>query len=73
MLSAINEQLKKGVIPPDPKGYTLIEGIINMPLQQELRGTFLGGPAIPTVAVVGNSSGIIYTFALKAILPSVNL
>jgi hypothetical protein len=52
---------------------TLIDGFINQPLQNELTGGFvIGGPAIPMIAVVGNS-GRIYYFALKALLPDISI
>ena len=53
---------------------TLIDGFINQPLQSELTGGLIvGGPAIPMVAVVGNNSGRIYYFALKALLPDISI
>jgi len=53
---------------------TLIDGFISQPLQAELTGAFVvGGPAIPMIMLVGNSSGRIYFFALKAILPDIEL
>lgn len=69
---AINKKLADGILS-DKKGFTLIEGFINMPLQDQLGGMVLGGPSIPTVAIVGNDSGLIYTFALKALLPNIQL
>jgi hypothetical protein len=51
---------------------TLIEGFINQPLQKEFTGGLvIGGPAIPMIAVVGNNSGRIYYFALKALIPDI--
>jgi hypothetical protein len=53
---------------------TLVEGFINQPLQMEFTGGLvIGGPAIPMVAVVGNNSGRIYHFALKALLPDIKI
>ncbi|ADG25270.1 TPA: hypothetical protein JBI72_01310 [Legionella pneumophila] len=53
---------------------SLIDGFINQPIQQELSGNIvIGGPTIPMVAVVGNNSGRIYYFALKALLPSIGI
>ena len=49
-------------------GFTLVEGFIIQPLNKELSGsTVLGGPSIPLVAIVGNTSGRMYYFALKAL------
>jgi hypothetical protein len=55
-------------------GYILIEGFFNLGFQKELSGgLILGGPTLPSVAVVGNTSGRIYFFALKALLPDISL
>lgn len=52
---------------------TLVDGFVNQPLQNEFTGgLFIGGPAIPMIAVVGNNSGRIYYFALKALIPDIN-
>ena len=53
-----------------PESVSLIDGFINQPIQQELSGNIIiGGPTIPMIAVVGNTSGRIYYFALKALIP----
>jgi len=71
---AINIKIKTGLLPKDKEGYILVDGYINMQLQNELNGSIIiGGPTIPTVAIVGKSSALIYTFALKALLPDVIL
>jgi len=73
ILKALENRLKTGVIS-DPNGFILLDGFINMPLQKEMGGAFIiGGPTIPAVAVVGKSSGLIYTFALKVLIPNINL
>lgn len=52
-------------------GFTLVEGFIMQPLSKEVSGTMIiGGPTIPLVAIVGNTSGRMYYFALKALLPT---
>jgi len=33
----------------------------------------IGGPTVPAVAVVGKSTGLIYTFALKVLIPDIQL
>ncbi len=69
LLKAIEEKLKVNPIPNE-NGFTIIEGFITTSLQSEISGNFiLGGPSIPTVAIVGNTSGRIYTFALKILMP----
>ena len=51
-------------------GFTLVEGFIMEPLSNEVSGNIIvGGPRIPLIAVVGNTSGQMYYFALKALLP----
>ncbi len=45
---------------------------MSWPIQQELSNNFvIGETNLPVSAVVGNDSGRIYTFALKAILPNI--
>jgi hypothetical protein len=52
----------------------LLDGFINMPLQKEMGGAFvIGGPTVPAVAVVGKSTGIVHTFALKVLIPNIQL
>lgn len=49
---------------------TLIDAFINQPIHNELSAALtIGGPTIPSIAVVGNTTGKIYYFALKALLP----
>lgn len=49
-------------------GFTLVDGFIMQPLSNEVSGNIvIGGPTIPLVAIVGNTSGRIYYFALKAL------
>lgn len=53
---------------------TLADGFINQPIQKELSSSFvIGGPVIPMIAVVGNNSGRMYFFALKALIPNIEL
>lgn len=51
-------------------GFTIIEGFIIQPLGEEISGNVIGGRTIPLVAIVGNTSGRMYYFALKALLPN---
>ena len=49
-------------------GFTLVDGFIMQPLNNEVSGNItFGGPTIPLVAIVGNTSGRMYYFALKAL------
>jgi len=69
-----NKVIAKGIISGDPEGFILLDGFFNIPFQKELGGAFvIGGPTIPAVAIVGKSTGIIHTFAIKALLPDVQL
>jgi hypothetical protein len=53
--------------------YILIDSFINPPIYNELTEDFvLGGPTIPMIALVGDS-GRIYFFALKALLPKIEI
>jgi hypothetical protein len=55
-------------------GFTLVDGFIMQPLSNEISGSLvLGGPSIPLVAVVGKTSGQMYYFALKALLPDISI
>jgi hypothetical protein len=53
---------------------TLLDGFINEPFGKELSDSFvIGGPTIPMIVLIGDDSGQIYFFALKAILPNIGL
>lgn len=71
IINALN--IKGGVLGIQ-EPVSLIDGFINQPIYNEFTGAFvIGGLAIPMVAVVGNNSGRIYFFALKALLPDLKL
>jgi hypothetical protein len=70
---ALQEKLKNTPISHE-NGFALVEGFMTLPLQEEIsNNVVIGGPNIPIIAIVGNTSGRIYTFALKAILPEVKI
>lgn len=53
---------------------SLIEGFISGPFSTELsNSTVLGGPTIPMVMLVGDESGRLYFFALKALLNNIEI
>ena len=55
-------------------GFTLIDGFMTFSLNGELSSNLIiGGPSIPMVGIVGNTTGRIYTFALKILLPDLKL
>ncbi len=71
---AMQQKLSLTFMPGETAGFTLIEGFMTTPILGELSNNMIiGGPNIPTVGVVGNSSGRIYTFALKLILPNLSI
>ena len=70
--NAIQTKLQASPIQGE-NGFTLVDGFIMQPINNELSGVFiLGGPLIPLVAVIGNTSGRMYYFAVKALLPDLN-
>ncbi len=65
--SAVQDRLRQAPIQGE-QGFTLVDGFIMQPLSGDISGTVvIGGPTIPLVAIVGNTSGRIYYFALKAL------
>ena len=68
ILDALTSKGNLGITEP----VTLIDGFINQPISNELSGNIvIGGPAIPMIMLIGNNTGRIYFFALKAILPNI--
>lgn len=71
---AINERLKLEGAPHDPQGFTLLDGFFTFGFQTELTTNLtVGGPSLTHVAIVGNSSGIVYYYAIKALLSAQEL
>ena len=53
---------------------TLVDGFFNEPFSKELSNSVvIGGPNVPMVMLVGNDTGRVYFFALKAILKDIEL
>lgn len=70
---AINIRIKNGSIK-DPLGFILIDGFINMSFNKKIENSIIvGGPSVPCVSVVGKSTGLVYTFALKVLLPNIQI
>lgn len=68
ILDALTSKGNLGITEP----VTLIDGFINQPISNELSGNIvIGGPAIPMIMLIGNNTGRIYFFALKAVLPNI--
>lgn len=73
LVSALNKKLIGNKLHLTEK-VTVIDGFVNQPLSMELSGSFvIGGPAIPMIMLVGDESGRIYYYALKAILPNIGI
>ncbi len=71
--NALQEKLKLSPIAGEA-GFTLIDGFMTLSLNGEIsNNVIIGGPSIPAVGVVGNTTGRIYTFALKVILPDIKI
>jgi len=70
ILNALNTNMPADMKTAEPDGFTLIEGFVSQPINKAISGAFIiGGPSIPMVAVVGNTTGRMYYFALKKLLP----
>jgi hypothetical protein len=70
---AINIRIKNGSIK-DPLGFILLDGFFNMTYNKKIDNSIIvGGPSVPCVSVVGKSTGLIYTFALKVLLPNIQI
>ena len=73
LLDALKIRLKKTPIECEER-FTLIDGFMMLPLNHELsKHIVTGGMAVPIIGIVGNTSGRIYLFALKPLLPDVDL
>lgn len=59
-----NEEVKKIGEP-----ITLLNGFVNQTFTTEITSDYMiGGPRVPIIMLIGNESGRVYYFALKAIL-----
>ncbi|MBX9831113.1 hypothetical protein K2X40_04090 [Candidatus Babeliales bacterium] len=53
---------------------TLFDGFVRQPFNPELSSTYvIGGPTVPMIMLVGNETGQVYFFALKAVLDNITL
>ena len=69
---ALNKKFSnQGAFPGESSGFTLVDGFVMQTLQEQAQGFVIGGKSVPMIMVVGNSTGRVYYFALKALLPSV--
>lgn len=72
--SALNTVIRSGGVPADPKGYAIVDGFVISSLTNHIgndAGYVLTGEGIPQVMIVGNSTGIVYYFAIGTLLPGI--
>ena len=56
------------------EGFAIVQGFFNTPIHQALEGNIIiGGPSVPMVAIVGQESGLIHFFALKVLMPELDI
>jgi hypothetical protein len=54
--------------------YTLLQSFINQPIQTEISGNVvIGGPTLPMVAIANNQTGQLEFFALRILLPDIQI
>jgi hypothetical protein len=71
LINALNKKIRNKDLILNEK-ITIVDGFVNQPMSVELSGAFvIGGPTVPMIMLVGDMSGRIYYFALKAILPEI--
>jgi hypothetical protein len=71
ILKVLNEKMSKGEIKIQEK-VTLVDGFFMQSFQDVLQGIQLGGRTVPSIMLVGES-GQIYFFAIKVILPNIEI
>jgi len=72
--AALNQKFLNGAaFMGENQGFTLVDGFVMQTLQDNPAGFVIGGKSVPMVMVVGNATGRVYYFALKALVPSVNI
>ena len=64
---------KKEAFMGETNGFTLIDGFVVQTIQEQASGVVIGGKSVPMIMVVGNATGRVYYFALKALLPSLSI
>jgi hypothetical protein len=70
---AINIRIKNGSLK-DPSGFILLEGFVNISYNKKYENSILiGGLSVPCVSIVGKSTGLVHTFALKILLPDIQI
>lgn len=72
IMTALENKFKSGEIKLE-ENVTLVDGFVMQSIQSPLNGIQLGGKSIPMIMLIGNKSGRAYYFALKAILPNIEI
>ncbi len=72
--AAIQQKMGLLTIQHGETGFTLLDGFFNFPIQDEISGSIvIGGPTVPMVAIIGNTSQRVFFFPLKALLPALTI
>lgn len=73
IIKAIKEKLEIKNIKSEG-GFDLIEGFFNRPIQTKIAGKIIiGGKTVPMVAIAEKKTGRMHFFALKALLPEIEI
>lgn len=67
--SRIIEALQARHRIPGVNEQLIVVGLSSIPIQDDLKSVNIGGRNVPVVVVIGQESGRVYHFALKAVLP----
>lgn len=58
------------IMPYDKNGYILVEGFLEQQVLSESSDNIvLGGPSLPMIALIGESTGLVFYFSAKILLP----
>ncbi len=73
VVKALEEKIRNNKLHIS-ESVTIVDGFVNQTLSTELSGSFvIGGPAVPMIMLIGDDSGRVYYFALKALLSDIEL
>ncbi len=65
IVSELNRRIPNLVCPMcHQRSFIILDGYFNQPIQAELEGVVLGGPALPSIGIVCNNCGFISQHAL---------
>lgn len=67
------QPIAEGKLPKSEKGYVLIDGFFNFPIQQSFGDTSPIKPSFPCVCIVDKSSGIATYVSVAVLLPEVDI